>query len=205
MERRTRCHLALLPYLLLVVLASLVAASEVTPSPVAPAGFDHTLWTRVLQSYASTAKIDGIQETVVDYETLRRRADPDFANYLDKLADFDPATLSGSREETLAFWLLETLHEELAHVTANVLELFCHRDYQGFASFFHDALLLIQDLGAVWKLYEKGHQKKQEAVYIVAFSNFLAAYPETGLTTNADGDKTGFLLTITDPVDVASC
>jgi hypothetical protein len=43
------------------------------------------------------------------------------------------------------------------------------------------------DLGAVWKLYEKGHQKKQEAVYIVAFSNFLAAYPETGLTTNADG------------------
>ncbi len=39
---------------------------------------------------------------------------------------------------------LETLHEELAHVTANVLELFCHRDYQGFASFFHDALLLIQ-------------------------------------------------------------
>jgi hypothetical protein len=52
------------------------------------------------------AKIDGIQETVVDYETLRRRADPDFANYLDKLADFDPATLSGSREETLAFWLV---------------------------------------------------------------------------------------------------
>jgi len=103
MERRTRCHLALLPCLL-VVLASLVVASEVT-SPVAPAGFDHTLWTRVLQSYASTAKIDGIQETVVDYETLRRRADPDFANYLDKLADFDPATLSGSREETLAFWL----------------------------------------------------------------------------------------------------
>jgi len=42
----------------------------------------------------------------VDYETLRRRADPDFANYLDKLADFDPATLSGSREETLAFWLV---------------------------------------------------------------------------------------------------
>ena len=42
----------------------------------------------------------------MDYETLRRRADPDFANYLDKLADFDPATLSGSREETLAFWLV---------------------------------------------------------------------------------------------------
>jgi hypothetical protein len=43
------------------------------------------------------------------------------------------------------------------------------------------------DLGAVWKLYEKGHQKKQEPVYIVAFPNFLATYPETGLTTNANG------------------
>jgi hypothetical protein len=39
---------------------------------------------------------------------------------------------------------LETLHAELTHVTANVLELFCHRDYQGFAAFFQDALLLIQ-------------------------------------------------------------
>jgi hypothetical protein len=39
---------------------------------------------------------------------------------------------------------LEPLHEDLAHVTANVLELFCHRDYQGFSAFFQDALLLLQ-------------------------------------------------------------
>lgn len=39
---------------------------------------------------------------------------------------------------------LETLHEELAHVSANVLEMFCHRDYQGFASFFQDMLVLMQ-------------------------------------------------------------
>jgi hypothetical protein len=43
----------------------------------------------------------------VDYETLRRRADPDFAHYLDQLAQFDTATLANaSREETLAFWLV---------------------------------------------------------------------------------------------------
>lgn len=58
MERRALSHMVLLPCILLVVLAaSLVAASEVTPSPVAPVGFDHTLWTRVLQSYSSTGSL----------------------------------------------------------------------------------------------------------------------------------------------------
>jgi hypothetical protein len=37
----------------------------------------------------------------------------------------------------------------------------------------------------VWKLYEKGRQ--QEPVYVVAFPNFLAAYPETGVTTSLEG------------------
>jgi hypothetical protein len=58
---------------------------------------------------------------VVDYETLRRRADPDFANYLDKLADFDPATLSGSREETLAFWLVRRTPQTKPNQTKRLL------------------------------------------------------------------------------------
>lgn len=53
------------------------------------------------------ARIDNIQETVVDYETLRRHDDPCLTGYLSRLAAFDPTNLA-TRQEQLAFWLVRS-------------------------------------------------------------------------------------------------
>lgn len=39
---------------------------------------------------------------------------------------------------------LEGIHEDIGSVSASVLELFCHRDFEGFNAFFQDTLLLMQ-------------------------------------------------------------
>ncbi len=72
---------------------TLYLAHLLASAPVAQSTFDHSAFDQLLRTYVVAG--------AVDYDGFR--AEPAFADYLAKLAAFDPATLG--RDDQLAFWI----------------------------------------------------------------------------------------------------
>lgn len=79
-----------------VMLAAVLAGMSLLPAPALSAGFDHSLYDRILRRYVD-------EEGLVNYDGIRQNALNNLKQYLNLLAQADPSGLS--RNERLAFWI----------------------------------------------------------------------------------------------------